>query len=322
MIPPKLKAGDHIRVIAPSDSLSTSFGKQNEEQVIQGFKKLGLTVSFGKHVRELNDFETTTIEHRLEDLHDAYSDPGVKGIVAARGGSNVTQLLKYIDYELVRNNPKIFCGLSDITALSYALYKKTGVVNYYGPHFTMLGTSRSIDYSFESFRKTLMQADPVEIKASEYYNNAPGETELILNEGYWTIQEGEAAGKSIGGNFLTTNFVLGSEFMPELDNSILFLEENHIMDHKDVQNELQSLLNHVEPGSIRGLLIGRFQQKTGMTRQLLSKIIHSKKELEGIPVVANLDFGHTSPMLTLPVGGKIRMEARKGDKMKIEVTEH
>lgn len=322
MIPPKLKAGDHVRVIAPSHSFSPTFTAEKRAQAIEGFEKLGLSVSFGKYVDERNDFQTTTVEHRLEDLHEAFSDPGVQAVVPAKGGSSVTQLLKYIDYELIKNNPKILCGLSDITALSYALYAKTGVVNYYGPHFTMLGTSKIVDYSFESIRKTLMSEEVVQLKPSEFYNNAPGETQMILNEGYWLINEGKAEGKGIGGNFLTSNFVMGSEYMPDLRDSILFMEENHILDFKDVQNELQSLLNHSGTESIRGILIGRFQKETQMTRELLTKMIRSKKELEGVPVIGNVDFGHTAPMLTLPVGGTIRLEAQAEDQLKIEITAH
>jgi muramoyltetrapeptide carboxypeptidase len=174
MIPPKLKTGDHVRVIAPSHSFSQQFTEPGKAQAIKGFERLGLSVSFGKYVYERNDFQTASVEHRLEDLHEAFADPGVQAIVPARGGSSVTQLLKHIDYELVKNNPKILCGLSDITALSYALYAKTGVVNYYGPHFTMLGSSRCIDYSFDSMQEVLMSEDIIRIKPSRYYNNAPG----------------------------------------------------------------------------------------------------------------------------------------------------
>lgn len=322
MIPPKLKAGDHVRVIAPSHSFAPTFGKKNKEQAIAGFEKLGLKVSFGKYVEELNDFDTTTVKHRLEDLHEAFADPGIQGIVPARGGSSVTQLLKHIDYDLIKNNPKILCGLSDITALSYALYAKTGIVNYYGPHFTMLGTSRCVDYSFESIQKNLMSEAVTEIKPSDYYNNALGETQLILNEGYWTINEGKAEGKSIAGNFLTTNFMLGSDFMPDLSDTVLFMEENHILDYKDVQNELQSILNQAGTGSIRGLVFGRFQKETSMTRELLTKMVKSKEELVDLPVIGNVDFGHTAPMLTIPIGGKVRLEAQEGDNIKIEILEH
>ncbi len=322
MIPPKLKAGDHVRIIAPSHSLSPAVTKEMRDRTVKEFEKLGLTVSFGKHVEELNDFDTSTIENRLEDLHEAYADPAVQAIVPARGGSSVTQLLKHIDYELVKNNPKILCGLSDITALSYALYAKTGVVNYYGPHFTMLATSRQTAYSFEYMQKVLMSDAVIDVRPSEHYNNALGESDLIVNEGYWAINEGKAEGECVGGNFLTTNFVLGSEFAPDFNDKILFLEENHLLDYKDVHNELQSILNQPGAGRIRGMLIGRFQRETGITRELLTKMIRSKEELKDVPVVGNLDFGHTAPMLTLPLGGSMQLDVQGPDRIKISITEH
>lgn len=129
-----------------------------------------------------------------------------------------------------------------------------------------------------------MTEDVIMVETSKYYNNAPGEEEMILNEGHWTINEGQAAGKSIGGNFLTSNFILGSGFMPGLDDCILFMEENHIMNYKDIQNELQSILNQGRTESIRGLIMGRFQRKSGITRELLTKMVKSKEELADIPV--------------------------------------
>lgn len=322
MIPPKLKAGDHVRVIAPSHSFAPSFTEEHKAQAEEGLAKLGLTVSYGKHVHELNDFKTTTIENRLEDLHEAFADSKVQAIIPARGGSSITQLLKYIDYDLIKNNPKILCGLSDVTALSYALFAKTGVVNYYGPHYTMLGASRITEYSIASMRENLMSDAPTQLKPSEYYCESAWDRQLIVNEGFWTINEGEAEGKIIGGNFLTTNLVLGSEFMPDFTGSILFMEENHVLDFRDIQNELQSILNQPNGEKIKGLVIGRFQKETKMTRELLTKMVKSKKELEGLPVIGNVDFGHTSPIVTFPIGGEVKLEAKENDEVMIEVTRH
>jgi len=322
MIPPKLKVGDHIRIVAPSHSITPDFTDEMKKQGVDGLKAMGLKVSFGKYVEEVDEFGTTTVEHRLHDLHEAFADESVQAVLAATGGSSVTQLLKLVDYNLIKNNPKVFCGLSDITALAYALYAKTGIVNYYGPHYMMLGSSTIVDYSFESMKATLMGDDPIELQPSKYYNDSPDDDQKVLNEGFWAINTGKAEAKSIGGNFLTSNFVMGSEFMPDLDGSILFMEENYILDFKDVQNELQSLLNHKGSNSIKGLILGRFQRGTGMTRDLLTKIVKSKKELANIPVVGNVDFGHTAPKMTLPIGGSISMDIRDDEHIKIKVIEH
>ncbi|WP_224999153.1 S66 peptidase family protein [Cesiribacter sp. SM1] len=322
MIPPKLKAGDHVRVIAPAHGFSPSFTDDMKERAEKKLGELGLTVSYGKYVWERNEFDTTSIEKRLEDLHDAYADPKVSCIIPAMGGSSANQLLKYIDYELVEKKPKIICGLSDITALADALYKKTGVVTYYGPHFTMLGASKIVDYSIEHIRKTFFSEASFSLKPSEHYCDSEWDKQKIVNEdGFWPVNQGEAEGKSIGGNLLTINFLLGSEFMPDMKNTILFLEANKVLDYKDVQNTLQAILNQPASDQVLGIIIGRFQKKTGMTRDLFEKMIRSKNELNNIPVVGNVDFGHTIPMLTFPIGGKVKMKVTENN-ASVEVTEH
>jgi muramoyltetrapeptide carboxypeptidase len=141
--------------------------------------ELGLSVSYGKYVDERDEFDTTTIEKRLQDLHDAYADPKVRCIIPAMGGSSANQLLKHIDYDLVKKDPKIICGLSDITALAEALYAKTGIVTYYGPHFTMLGASKLVDYSLDNMRKTFFSEDSFQLTAADQYckriNSPPAE---------------------------------------------------------------------------------------------------------------------------------------------------
>lgn len=322
MLPPKLKEGDHVRVIAPAHSFAESFNQELRKNAEEGLSRLGLTVSYGKYVDEQGDFKTASVEHRLEDLHEAFADPKVQVIIPARGGSTSNQLLKYVDYNLIKKNPKTLCGLSDITALSYAITAKTGLVTYYGPHYTTLGASKIIDYSYESMKNTFFSAAGFTVHPSQFYCDSDWDREVIVNEGFWTINEGEAEGRCMGGNFLTTNFMLGNGYVPDIKNAILFMEENHIIDFRGVQNEIQAILN--QPGSekIRGLIIGRFQKETGMTRELLTKMIKSKKELEHVPVIGNVDFGHTVPVLTLPVCGKLKFKAGKNGDVKIEITEH
>lgn len=285
-------------------------------------ESLGLRVSFGNYIDERDNFDTGSVRHRLEDLHNAVSDPNVKAIIAANGGSSANQLLKHIDYNLLWQHPKIFCGLSDITELTSAIYAKTGLVTYYGPHFTMIGATHLIDHSIENMKKTFFSEDPFPLISPQYYSDSEWDQEMILNDGFWTINPGEAEGISIGGNLLTFNLLLGSEYNPSMDGGILFLEENKIIDYKGVQKELQQILNHPEAVRIKGIVLGRFQRKTGMTRDLLTQMVKSKKELEGIPVIANVDCSHTAPMLTFPIGGLVRISAESNDRVTIEMLKH
>lgn len=222
MIPPKLKPGDEIRVIAPAESFFPQFKKEMRARGIKKLEDLGLKVSFGKYVDERDSFDTASVNHRLEDLHNAVKDPHVRAIMAANGGSAANQLLKHIDYPLLEEHPKVFCGLSDITELTSAIYAKTSIVTYYGPHFTMVGATRLIDHSIEKMKKTFFIKDPFALVPPEYYSNSEWDREMILNDGFWTINPGKAEGISNGGNLLTFNLLLGYEYMPSMEGAILF----------------------------------------------------------------------------------------------------
>ena len=128
MIPPKLQPGDEIRVIAPARSLGI-ISPENREIATKRLEELGFTVSFSDHVEEQDEFDSSSLQSRIADLHAAFEDKNVKGMFTVIGGFNSNQLLKYIDYDLIKKNPKILCGYSDITALSNAIYAKTGMVN-------------------------------------------------------------------------------------------------------------------------------------------------------------------------------------------------
>lgn len=186
----------------------------------------------------------------------------------------------------------------------------------------MIGATRLNDHSIENMRKTFFSEDPFHLVAPDYYSDSEWDQEMILNDGFWTINPGNAEGISNGGNLLTFNFLLGYQYISSIEGAILFLEENKIIDFKGVQKELQQILNHPEGEKIKGLVLGRFQRDTGMTRELLTQLIKSKKELEEIPVIANVDCSHTAPMLTFPIGGRVRIKAEPDDRVTIEMLKH
>ncbi len=318
--PLKLKKGDEVRVIAPAKSFKLSFDENKKTLAINSLEAMGLKVSFGKYVSEVNEFESTTIEHRLEDLHDAFEDKNVKAILTVSGGSTSNQLLKYINYDLVKNNPKILCGLSDITALANAIYHKTGLITYSGPHFTLFGASNTVEYTIEYFKKCLFSDEYFEVEPSQMFCDKRWDTEEVKNEGYWIINQGKARGKILGGNLLTFKYLQGTDFAPDLSESILFLEDNEKENFRAFENQLQSLINQPDFNGVKSIVIGRFQKGSGMTRDLLTTIIKTKKELDNVPVLANVDFGHTTPMITFPIGGYVKIEA--GNKPFIKILKH
>ena len=317
LYPKKLLVGDEVRVIAPAKSFKPSFDTKRKALAIERLEAIGLKVSFGKYVDEVNEFESTTVEHRIEDLHNAFADKNVKAILTVLGGSTSNQLLKYIDYDLVKNNPKILCGRSDITALTSAIYQKTGLVTYSGPHFTLFGVSNAFEYTIGYFKKCLFSDEPFEVESAKTFCDQLWDTEEVKTEGYWIINQGRARGKILGGNLLTFKYLQGSDFAPDMNNSVLFLEDNDKENFRGFENQLQSLINQPNFGGVKGIVIGRFQKGSGMTRDLLTKIVTTKKELGDIPIVANIDFGHTTPMITFPIGGETEMVLDKEVMLKI-----
>src|SRR5918999_4129602 len=127
LIPPKLQKGNTIQVISPAQSLSLPFIQTVKDHAIKSLREAGLQVTFGKHVDEIDEFNSSSIQSRVEDLHEAFSNQSVKLVVTVIGGFNSNQLLRYIDYDRIKNNLKILCGYSDITALANAIYAKTGL---------------------------------------------------------------------------------------------------------------------------------------------------------------------------------------------------
>ena len=317
LVPPKLHQGSSVRVIAPSRSLAIIPAEARAEADSK-LAALGLRVSFGEHVEESDDFISSPVAARLDDLHTAFADPEVDGILTVIGGHNANQLLAGIDYALVAAHPTVLCGFSDITALSNAIYARTGLVGYSGPHYSSFGMKHHFGHTEAGFVACLMRDDPFRLEVSptwsddEWYLDQE-DRHLEAGTGWWVLQEGEAAGTIVGGNLCTLSLLHGTPYMPPLDGTVVFAEDDDQSRPWDVDRNLVSLLQQPAFGGVRGLVIGRFQRATGMTRELLTQIVATKPELAGLPVIANVDFGHTSPMATFPIGGTVEVRADRSE---------
>ncbi len=324
IFPKKLQAGDEVRIVAPSRSLGI-ISPQVREIANQRLEALGFKFSFGKHVEEMDEFASSSIESRVADIHEAFADPNVRGIMAVIGGFNANQLLRYLDWDLIQKNSKVFCGYSDTTALANAIFAKTGLVNYSGPSYSSFGKQLYFDYTLENYKKCIMSEAPYQIVPSqewsdnEWYKDQTIK-EVIQNEGYWVINEGEARGTVLGANLCTFNLLQGTEYFPDLKDSVLFLEDDHESQGHHFDRDLQSLIHLPNLSGVKGIVIGRFQIGSKVTKELLTKIIKTKKELANLPVIANADFGHTDPKTTFPIGGDVKISATS--KGTIEILKH
>lgn len=326
MIPEKLKVGDEVRIIAPSRSM-VILGEDCKKIATERLEKLGLKVTFGKYVMEADsDYLCASVEHRVEDLNEAFRDENVKAILTVIGGFNSNQILDYIDYEAIKKNPKIFCGFSDITALSNAIYAKTGLVTYSGPHYSSFGMLKGFEYELDYFKKMFFQEEEFEIESSKEWSDDlwfidQENREFISNEGMYIINEGTAEGDIIGGNLCTLNLLQGTEYMPNIEGKVLFLEDDNMAGKiylMEFDRNLQSLIHTKEFKNIKALVLGRNQKGCDMTKEKWTKLIKNKPELKDIPVIAGADFGHTTPIFTFPIGGNAKLQAVDG-KIKLSI---
>lgn len=313
-IPGKLTSGDEIRIVAPSRS-ACILSEEGIKMAKERLEQLGFTVSFGRHVFEKDLQNSSSIEQRVEDLHEAFSDKQVKGILSVIGGFNSNELLPYIDYELIKKNPKIFCGFSDITAISNAITAKTGMVTYSGPHFSSFQMVKGQEYQTHFFTQCLMQDAPFEMKpSSEWSDDAwylDQENRNFEETAWKTYQAGTAAGTLWGGNLCTLNLLQGTAYMPNLANAVLFVEDDEMTIPETFARDLTSLLQTVK--SLKALVIGRFQRASKMSEEQLLFILDKHPILKEIPVLYDVDFGHTQPMFTFPIGGEVLVDASAGE---------
>lgn len=325
--PQKLQPGDEIRVIAPSRSLSLFPDAQNQIAV-DALTEMGLKVTFSQNCKENDFINCGEVTKRVADIHDAFLDKNVKAIITVIGGYNVNQLLDYLDFSLIGRNPKILMGYSDITALLGAINAKTGLVTYYGPHFTTFSMMKGCEYTKQRFKEILFQSGPIKIKPSEkwaddaWFLDQDNRT-FYTNKGLEVIQEGEAKSHLFGGHLKTFSLLQGTGYFPKINEGILFVE-----DVLEGEGNLEQLDRYLESFSqvsqfpkLKGVLIGRYAKKAGVDSAALRQLFNRKPFYANIPIVCGLDFGHTTPHCVLPFGGLANIIANKNE-VSVSLLEH
>lgn len=330
--PPLLQPGDEVRVVAPSRSLGglLKSGKVSEidvEFAIARLRSLGITVSFGSGVWEANDYLQAPISRRLEDFHDAFSNSKVKALLSVQGGIGAIHLLNKLDYKLIKMNPKAFCGYSDNCFIQNALLSSSGLISFYGPNFASFMMKENFEYSLEHFKTCLFSKSPFSIKPSKLWSDDDwvsnqGDRKLIENRGYWVINPGEARGQVVGGNLGCLNLLQGTQYFPDISNGVLFLEnpgEGRVT-LNSLESSMKGLIYQSNFSNIKGLVLGRYPESAKINRNNLTMLLETCPELKRIPVVGNVDFGHTTPTITFPIGGGCSIKAFE-EKIEIIVNE-
>lgn len=298
----------HIRVVSPSNSIHQIGGFEANRPALIRLNQLGFHVSFSSHYDETDIMHSASITSRVEDIHEAFLDSDVDIVLSTIGGFNSNELLPYLDYALIKKSPKIFCGYSDTTALLNGIYAQTNLITYMGPSYSSFKMDVLQEYQTESWLEAITTAH-YQLKPSMQWSSDAWflpNAERHLKPTRWKVyQAGEGQGTIIGGNLSTFTLLTGTPYAPKPNQYILFIECSEETSYQDFNRQLAALLQ-VYPHPA-GLMIGRFPKEIGMTHTLLMYILDKHPVLKTIPVMYDLDFAHTQPLFTLPIGATVKI---------------
>ncbi len=298
--PPHLRRGDLIGLISPASAPSSA---EVIEKGARYLERLGYEVKVGAHAATVHGYLAGTDDQRAADLNAMIADRSVKAIIAVRGGYGSGRILSSIDFRALKRNPKIIVGYSDITALQLAIFCRTGLVTFSGPMAAVEMFENIDPYTEEHFWRTVTS----NAKIGQLRNPEGEPLEILRN--------GKAIGRILGGNLATLCALLGTSFSPGYKESILVLEDvdeaPHRIDRMLTQLEQAKILS-----KISGLVFGKFIDcvPTDPSKPHLSvdQILRNTAERVKCPVAANLQYGHLSKKLTIPIGVKSRIDSQKG----------
>ncbi len=302
--PKRLKIGDTVGLIAPASAVA-----ENEfNRALENIKNLGFVPKVGKNAQKRYNFLAGTDKERLEDLHWAFSDDEVKAVWCIRGGFGTSRILPEIDYNLIRKNPKILIGYSDITTLLTAVYQNSGLVVFHGPG----GSSTYSDYTKKHVLDVLTSpSTPYKIELSA--DNQAREEAVYKTE---VITKGKAKGKLIGGNLSLLVAIAGTKYaLKNTKGKILFIEDVNEPPYK-VDRMLTQLRQTIDMKQLAGIALGIFADNSTPRRTntetqpttpqppspTIIDVFKDRLGDLGIPVVYGLSFGHIRDQFTLPVG--------------------
>lgn len=290
--PKRLTAGDTVAVIAPSSGVAP----EAFEKALQNLADLGLKTKIGKSARNRKGFLSGTDKERLDDLHQAFADTTVKAVWCARGGYGASRFLPNLDFKLIRNNPKILIGYSDITALHLAIYQNTGLVTFHGP----VASSTFSDYTKKHVANALMNPTaPYKIEPAP--DNVAKESNLFKTE---TITSGKCRGRLTGGNLSLLAALAGTAFaLRETKGKILFVEDVGEQPYR-IDRMLTQLRQTADLRQLAGIALGVFEDcnPKDPNSQSLIEVLKDRLGDLGIPVIYGLSFGHIRDQFTLPMG--------------------
>jgi muramoyltetrapeptide carboxypeptidase len=298
--PAALREGATVALVAPGSPIS----EEKIAKSLLNLAALGLKVKEGQHWRARLGYLAGTDAERLADLHRAFADPEVEAVWCARGGYGCGRLLHLLDYGLIRRNPKIFIGYSDITALHLAIHQRTGLVTFHGP----VAASDYPENTLAHLKAAIFD------KKTPYALSVPADDETLPGEEHrpFVIAPGRAAGPLVGGNLALLSALAGTPWAPSFRGKIAFIEDIGEQPYR-LDRMLTQLLQATDLAKAAGIALGVFTDCQPKGESLsLPDALRDRLGSLGIPVAYGFPFGHVAHQATLPYGIRAEIDTERG----------
>jgi muramoyltetrapeptide carboxypeptidase len=326
--PRKLRKGDTIGLISPSSPLAAMLPYKVEKGT-QTLEEMGFKVIVAENALKRREHAAGTPRERADDIHAMFANPEVEAVICFIGGFHSNQVLKYLDFDLIRKDPKIFMGFSDISVLHLAMNTQANLVTFYGPAvLTQFAEAFGMpSYTIESFKKVLMSTEPVGkvLPSTEWTDEllnwfAKADLErprkMKKNIGYKWLKEGKCTGEITGGCITSILHLRGTKYWPDVKGKIFFWElpeSSADLSKGEPPARIDAHLTDLELSGVFnqcvGMLIGRPKGYTDEQVKQLEEIIKERTEGYSFPILFNIDIGHTDPIITLPIGVKAKLDS-------------
>lgn len=314
--PPRLSEGSRLGVIATSSPIDTL----DDAVISQGYRRLadlGLEAVEAPNCRQRVGHTAGTIEARVQAIHGFLSDPSIDAIMAFWGGHQTHQLLEYLDFDLIAAHPKPIVGYSDLTPLLNVITARTGLVTFSGPAVISFAKPTLFDYTVRWLRRVLFEGgDELEFEPAEtvstnlWYERDDQAMIERPSDGWKTYTPGTARGRLFGGNIGSLLLLSGTPYWPDLDGALLFVEEDEDETPQTVDRLFTRLRQMGVFAQIEGLIIGRFPDSVGFSEaDSFAAILDNALRGYVIPTLYDVDFGHSDPLLTIPIGVEAELDA-------------
>ena len=283
-VPVRIKPGDTIGIVAPAGP----FDRQTFMRGARIIEDMGFKIFMPPGLFEKNRYLAGVDKHRVQIINQMFADNSIDAVICARGGYGSMRILPMLDYDAIKNNPKVFIGFSDITILLSVLFTRCNLVTFHGPVVTSL-------------------ADALEETKLSLFSNVTSESNLEIKlSGGITINPGVAAGEVCGGNLTMLCHLVGTPYAPDFENKILLLE-----DRGEAPYRIDRMLVHMELAGcfkgLSGIILGTFE-KCGPIEDVFNTIAEIFKKYH-VPILAGLDAGHGNYNLTIPLGIEATLDA-------------